>query len=190
MYDTQFIDDIEVLSYELGLLKGSLVKILKRDFVEGMDYIYKKTKLTTPVGGRPRDVYMLTEQCRRQLEYKCYLTSRKELPTSPYLSYVRRYLPKETETLNFICTALSGVYTCAREQCFLGKYRVDLYFPDQRLVVECDEHDHEDRDQEYEKLRETELTEELGCKFVRYNPDAPDFCLAVLMSRILKALHE
>lgn len=137
------------------------------------------------------EIYLLNEPCRLQLLAMYALNCRSKVETT-YLSidYIKRYAPKETETLDFICTAVSSVYTCARQQWFLNnKYRVDLYFPDQRIVVECDEHDHEYRDEEYEKLREAELKKELDCKFIRYNPDAPDFCLAVLMSRILKALH-
>jgi very-short-patch-repair endonuclease len=185
----EFCCDIEDIVDKLSCLKSNLLAVLKREFQEGNDYVHHiSRKAPTASGGRPRGVYLLKKSCRHQLIAMYALTSRRKISVEEFsLDYVKRYLPKETETLDFVCTALSGVYTCARHQPFLN-YRVDLYFPDQRVVVECDEHDHDDRDPEYERRREEDLKRALNCTFVRFNPDADDFCLAKLISRILHAL--
>jgi very-short-patch-repair endonuclease len=65
-----------------------------------------------------------------------------------------------------------------------GLYRIDLYFEDEKLAIECDEFNHDDRNLEYEKKRETYIREKLGCDFIRYNPDAPDFDIFVLIKQI------
>ena len=39
----------------------------------------------------------------------------------------------------------------------VGKYRIDLYFPRSRLVIECDEFDHCDRDIGYEVGRQKHI---------------------------------
>ena len=53
-------------------------------------------------------------------------------------------------------------------------YQIDLYFSKQKLAVEVDEKGHTDRD---EKKNESEekIKKELGCKFIRINPDAENY---------------
>ena len=50
-------------------------------------------------------------------------------------------------------------------------YEIDIYFPDYKLAVEIDEKDHQDRDISHEIERQKALEKELGCKFIRINPD-------------------
>lgn len=187
MSDDQYVCDLDDDALVLPCTKKSLVRILHRHFKDGEDFIQEKAMST---GGRPRHVYKLSGKCRLQVRALYALNSRHEVSNSEFnIDYIRRYAPKETETLDFVCTALSGAYTCARQQWFMNqKYRVDLYFPDQRVVVECDENGHVDREQAYERRREADLTRVLNCTFVRFNPDTDDFCMAVLLSRILRAL--
>ena len=45
-----------------------------------------------------------------------------------------------------------------KTQYSVGSYRVDLYFPDYNLVIECDEHGHKDRNPEKEKKRSDFIT--------------------------------
>ena len=65
----------------------------------------------------------------------------------------------------------------------MGKYRVDLYFVDHKLVVECDENGHEDRDSLQEQIRENYL-KEAGNKLIRFNPNATDFDLSNVLREI------
>ena len=39
-------------------------------------------------------------------------------------------------------------------QYIVDDYRIDLYFPDRKIAVECDEYGHRDRDPEAEKIRQ------------------------------------
>ncbi len=185
---TDFKYDLDNDVHQLTCKKNTLVRTLKREFQEGVDYVYHKEYTK----GRPRGIYEITLNCRRQLLVKYALSARRQL--SPMvdlkIDYIKRYLPKEIETLNFVSTALSGVYTITRQHWLMnGKYRIDMYFPEHRIAVECDEHGHVDRDPLYESRRERELVAALNCTFVRFNPDAHDFCMAVLISRILLAIR-
>jgi hypothetical protein len=77
------------------------------------------------------------------------------------------------------------VHTEAIQKCFpnveiykqfkVGKYRVDLYFEEYNLVVECDEYDHRDRNPKEEVIREAFIKSELDCEFIRFNPDIAFF---------------
>jgi very-short-patch-repair endonuclease len=57
----------------------------------------------------------------------------------------------------------------------VSRYRIDLYFPDLKIAIECDEFGHKSRDQEYEEMRQKYIEDELGCVFFRFNPDVKDF---------------
>ena len=52
----------------------------------------------------------------------------------------------ENQTIGFIETSYKDVLNVKR-QFSIGKYRADLYFIDYKLVVECDEFNHTDRDE-------------------------------------------
>lgn len=63
-------------------------------------------------------------------------------------------------------------------------YRVDLYFRDYRIAVECDEKGHRNRNKVYERERQEAISEKLRCTFVRYNPHAPDFDIEKVIREI------
>ena len=50
-------------------------------------------------------------------------------------------------------------------------YEINFYFHEYKLAVEIDEKDHQDRDISREIERQKALEKELGCKFIRINPD-------------------
>jgi very-short-patch-repair endonuclease len=86
------------------------------------------------------------------------------------------------------------VHTEAIQQCFpnvqiykqfkVGKYRVDLYFEEYNLVVECDEYDHRDRNPKEEAIREAFIKSELDCEFIRFNPDRKGFTVFEVIAEI------
>ena len=70
----------------------------------------------------------------------------------------------------------------------IGSYRIDLYFPDQKIAVECDEFGHIGRDQSREKARQMYIENRLGCEFVRYNPDAKDFSIFKVIKKLMRRM--
>lgn len=92
----------------------------------------------------------------------------------------------ENSTIGFIVNTLQGVVEMKRQQKF-GKYRVDLHFPEHKLIVECDKNNHNDRNPEDEKIREEFLTS-LGNTMIRFNPSDINFDLSTVL-RILFQLR-
>jgi hypothetical protein len=70
------------------------------------------------------------------------------------------------------------------------KYIIDYFIPDYDLAIEIDEFDHIDRDPNYEKYREKYLTKHLKCKFIRCNPDDPNFSISGLIGKIHKVIMD
>lgn len=91
-------------------------------------------------------------------------------------------LTKEQRTLIEIKKAFNSLKII--DQYVIYKYRIDIYFPDYRLAIECDENDHKDRDPDYELLRENKIKEKLNCKLIRFNPDDEKFDIFSLINEI------
>ena len=56
-----------------------------------------------------------------------------------------KYICKEAGTIYTIQKVLEGI--SMKRQFSIGSYRVNLYFPEHNLAIECDEHDHKDTHQ-------------------------------------------
>ena len=50
-------------------------------------------------------------------------------------------------------------------------YRIDFYFHDYKLPVEVDENGQKDKNIDHEIQRQKAIEKELGCEFIRINPD-------------------
>ena len=69
-------------------------------------------------------------------------------------------------------------------------YIIDLYFPKHKLAIEGDEKGHTDRDKRKENKKEEKIMEELGCKFIRINPDEKDYDEYVKFGKINDHISE
>jgi len=104
-----------------------------------------------------------------------------------FISRRTRYEYKETETIGTIVRAFKGEEM--EFQKTFGNFRVDLFFPDYSIFVECDENGHKDRDQEYEESRENWLRSEVkDSVMIRYNPDVKDFNIIDVINKIFRAI--
>jgi len=93
-----------------------------------------------------------------------------------------KYECKESESCGAIMKAFKGENM--KTQYKVDNYRIDLYFPDFNLAVECDEHGHKDRSQSKEKKRQKHITNKLNCQWLRFNPDDKDFNIFDVINRI------
>ena len=58
---------------------------------------------------------------------------------------------------------------------YVLSYRIDLFFHYDKLAIEVDENGHRDRNTDYEIKIQKVIEQELGCKFIRIDPDNEDF---------------
>ena len=63
-------------------------------------------------------------------------------------------------------------------------YRIDLYFHEYKLAIEVDELGHNDRNIDYEIQRQRAIEKELGCVFIRINPDEEKFNIFTAINKI------
>ena len=67
----------------------------------------------------------------------------------------------------------------------VDQYRIDLYFEEKKIVIECDEEHHDNINNIIlDKIREENIKKELNCKFIRYKPFDENFNIFKLLNEI------
>lgn len=165
------------------LLDMRAVRSVVRNFSDKEKVICK-----SQTSGGSRDMLYLTYAGVRRL------LARSRKPAAAGLAQAfgmvvhdNHYVTIEAAALKFIMTAFSGLQL--RQQYCVGPYRIDLYFPDQRLAVECDEegaHGPGIVSQDHERQRFLETM--LACTFVRFRPQEKGFCVAKLVNTLARGL--
>ncbi len=97
-----------------------------------------------------------------------------------------KYVTKEAETLDAITKSFAGEKM--RLQHTVKDYRIDLYFPDYNLCIECDENGHNNYNGDADRQRTQIISDTLKCKWIRYNPDAKDFNIFMVINQIFTVI--
>ena len=161
-----FIRNLDELLY-LASRKASLTDNLKKNYKENIHYI-KYINIKTDVkqnGGQNKIIYLLTEEAFELFKNSYNFRNRYIVDVSDNIKCVNIGMCVENQTIGFIENSFKGIIDCKR-QFIIDKYRVDLYFINYKLIIECDENNHEDRDPIKEKVREKHLLS-LGNKIIR-----------------------
>ena len=97
----------------------------------------------------------------------------------------RKCLTKEQQTLSAIANAFKTEKI--EDQFKIGSYYLDMYFPEYKIVIECDENGHADRKPYTERDRMDYVNKEFDIEdssWIRFNPDEYDFDLSKVIGRI------
>lgn len=97
-------------------------------------------------------------------------------------------ITKEQITIGQIKKAFQHVRTI--QQYAVPPFRIDLYFSDYNIAIECDEEGHRRYAVEQERARQHYIEENLGCTFIRYNPDAGDFNIGEVINQIMLTIYQ
>jgi very-short-patch-repair endonuclease len=97
------------------------------------------------------------------------------------INVIRKLFPIETDIVLNIIEVFKNENI--RRQFICDKYRIDLYFIDYKLAIECDEI-HHIYNKENDKIREEYIKTKLNCSFIRFNPYDEDFNILHLYNKI------
>jgi len=186
---SEFTKDLDELAHNNK--KCNLTRYLKKNYKENVHYIVKKGGLTNTnkrlgYAGLNKITYMLTESAFELFKNTYNLRNKYIVNLSDTVKQVNIGMCLENQTIGFIENVYSNMLNVKR-QYKIGKYRADLYFIDYKLVIECDENGHADRDYEQERKRE-EYILSLGNKIIRYNPNESSFDLSNVLREITAVL--
>lgn len=178
-------------SGEVVFSAGAIGKFLGISNIrQSLIYVPNTERQTLPVqtkGGLQKSVCLSFTGVQRVLS-KSRSTYSKELAEAFNMQiHSNLFLPVESETVRFLMDAFKGF--SAEPQYAVDKYRIDLYFPDHRLAVECDEEqNHSHLYISDDKVRQAVIQNKLQCNFVRFRPQASDFSYAKLVNECLVGL--
>jgi very-short-patch-repair endonuclease len=180
----QFTRDLDELLYLSCGRKYRIVEHLKKNYRENIHYVIEKGKfkLNKQNGGQNKIVFKLTEDAYELLKNSYNLRNRYIVDISDKVKCVNIGMCIENQTIGFIENAYNNIVNMKR-QYVIDIYRVDLYFIDYKLAIECDENNHDDRNPIQEKVREDYIIS-LGNKIIRYNPNDSSFDLSNVLREI------
>jgi len=103
----------------------------------------------------------------------------------------RKCLTREQQSLS----AITDVFKTENfeDQYKVGKYYLDLYFKDYKIVIECDEEGHADRKPHKERERMDYVNKTLeitDSNWIRYNPDEDGFDVLRVIGQIYRKIDE
>lgn len=145
----------------------------------------KKNLKKSPKNSQPHTVF-INKKGLIQLLMASRLSGMDKLCKMLGIKTIYRYKAKEIEILDELSIFFSELDIKYISQKITGKYKIDIYVPKYKLAIEIDEYDHKDRDIKYEGLREKYIKKTLDCKFIRCNPDEPNFNIIQLTAKITK----
>jgi very-short-patch-repair endonuclease len=93
----------------------------------------------------------------------------------------------ESCTLTSIHNAFKG--EAIELQYSVGKYKVDMYFLEYKIAVECDEIHHSQHTQ-YDQQREQYIQKVLQCTFIRYQPYKKGFNIELVINQIFVLIKQ
>ena len=154
----------ELLGYAVSAIR-SRKRRLKDRLIEGDDFSYKDRGATYTIIWYESGAVKLASTSRKA-KAKAFLQK---------LGIVERTeVSDESRTLDIICAALEGLTTCQQQYPVIGsRFRIDLYLPELRIAVECDERGHSSYPKQKERIRQQWIEKQLNCRFERYDPNVP-----------------
>jgi very-short-patch-repair endonuclease len=184
-----YTHNLEELIVFLSCNKFRLTTHLKKNYRENIHYIIEDNKHKSIInhgvkknGGQNKIDYLLTEYAFELIKNSYNLRNRYIVNVNDNIKQINICMCIENQTIGFIENSFKDIFNMKR-QFIIGKYKVDLYFIDYKLVVECDEFNHENRDPLKEITRE-EYIRSLGNKIIRYNPNEQNFDLSNVLREI------
>ena len=146
------------------------------------------TSINWPKDSRKNDYY-INEEGMCELLIGSQQPLAKELAEYMGIKMIGdKYARKEGSTIYTIQKLFEGI--SMKRQFSIGPYGIDLYFPQHKLAIECDKHDHKGRDINYEIRRQKFIEDQLNCKFICYNPDAKDFMIESVLNKIFQYIYQ
>lgn len=142
----------------------------------------KINELGKKIGGKQKTSF-ITLEATKILLVKSRSVQATELAKQLDIDIISRIIPYECDTLQTIMQVFHGENM--KCQYYVNGYRLDLYFIEYRLAIECDESHHDCRNI-YDIERQGIIEKELNCTFIRYKPHENNFNINIVLNKIFR----
>ena len=137
-------------------------------------------------GGHNKITYLLTENTFELIKNTFNLKHRYLTKITDNNHHINLLMSLENQTIGFIENCFKYITETKRQKVF-DCYKVDLYFNNFNVIVECDENNHSDRNEEYEKQREEYLLSQNNT-IIRFDPNHTRFELSLVIREINRVI--
>ena len=163
---------------------SDLGKILGMSNIRSILVNYDKLKISKLTNGGNQNVAYINCDSLIKLLSKSRKPNAIELSKKMNIDVITKYYVSiETDIIKCILTTFDG--NIITPQYNVDNYYIDLYFDEYLLAIECDERHHKYPTNKFNDLqRQQYITNKLGCRFIRFNPNEPSFNLFQLLNDI------
>lgn len=99
--------------------------------------------------------------------------------------YQHKFSSIESDTINQIMKVFGDENIILQYP--VDKYKIDLYFLDYKIAIECDEN-HHNLQIEDDVIRQNKIIELLDCEFIRYSPEDCNYDIFLVINKIFKII--
>lgn len=188
--ENKFSENLEDLLILFSSQKINITRFVEKNFRENIHFIKIKNSIKFSYrGGHNKINYMLTKSTF-ELAKNTFNLQNRYISKFGDTQHVNIIMSLENQTIGFIENSFKNIIKTKRQYGFNNKskiYRVDLFFPKYKLVIECDENNHSDRNICDEKEREDYILS-LNNTIIRFNPNDKLFDLSLVLREINKIL--
>ena len=178
------INDFEPYTLYNACNIGIILNIVNiRTSIQNMDDTEKRIIICKTKGGNQKCLFLTYRGL-----CKLITSSRKpiclEFAKKVGIELITKYfISIETDILACILKAFNR--NIIKLQYPSNNYKIDLYFEEYKIAVECDELHHNNTTNIQNDIKRQEIIEEnLGCKFIRFRPYEKDFDIFILLNKI------
>ena len=182
----QFNKCLDDLVGILTLHKKLLTDHLKKNYKINYHYIIDNSIKPKTHGGQNKINYILTEEAYDLFKNSFNFRTRYITEISDTSKVKIFSMCIENQTIGFIENTFKDLFKM-KKQYMIGNYRIDLFFIDYKLAIECDENNHNNRDKLYEKTREEFIISQ-GNQIIRFNPNENNFDISNVINKIIKVI--
>jgi very-short-patch-repair endonuclease len=182
----KFTRNVDELIAELNTAKQHLTRYIKNNYKLNVHYIVNPSDKTGKHGGHNRLIYLLTDDVYNLLKNTYNMRNRYIVDIKDNIKCVNIGMCIENQTIGFIENSFKGI-TDIKRQYIIGKYRLDMYFIEYKLAIECDENNHVDRNETDESERQAYIIAQ-GNQIIRFNPNEQNFDLSNVLNAIYKVI--
>jgi very-short-patch-repair endonuclease len=182
--EIQWPVSIKELSKILGSTRVRIQNIKNsfgNKFIEGVDYKWSSKR------GSPKHIVFFKQGAIKIAE---------KLPNEKAGNFLdnegiekKHKITHESHYIEIIIEAINNL-TPAFKQYSVDGYRIDLYLPDLKLAIECDEQSHKNYNIYRHEFRQYYLEQKMQCQFIRFDPYKKDFNVGIVINKILLKILE
>lgn len=180
--ETEWPKDYWALAQFLGARKSTIENAKRScgsELVEGVDFIRSS--------GRPTQAFInFNESGAIKIAEHVRTSEAADFLESKGLK--RKHAVKDENYYLGIVIAATKGFTRLHKQYGVDGYKIDLYMPEIRLAIECDERGHQGYYEADDRDREVYIKNKMACDFLRFNPNDPFFNIGTVINVVFSRI--